>query len=161
MKLSAGQERIGRMSETEMNAMREKDIAAMEELIMATCETAKRIGFVGGIPVEWDDGKSGGSFSPLLKLRPVGAQFKGEMFPVTCNTREGHRIVFGWVNNPSEVRRKRPTDWVWNLALSYSGGTLAWDVNRNEIVGASSIELAEKIVMQLIGFRDEYVSSAG
>ena len=144
-----------------MSAMRENDIAAMEELIMATCAAAKRIGFVGGIPVEWDDGKSGGSFSPLLKLRPVGAQFKGEMFPVTCNTREGHHIVFGWVNNPSEVRRKSPTDRVWNLALSYSGGTLAWDVNRNEIVGASSIELAEKILMQLIGFRDEYINSAG
>ena len=145
-----------------MSAMTKKDIAAMEELIMATCAAAKRIGFIRGIQVEWDDGKSaGGSFSPLLKLRPVGAQFKGEMFPVTCDTREGHRIVFGWVNNPSEVRRKSPADRVWNLAFSYTGGTLAWDVNRNDIVRASSIELAEKIVMQLIGFRDEYINSTG
>jgi hypothetical protein len=78
----------------------------------------------------------------------------------TCYTQEGYRIVFGWVNNPSEVRRKSPADRVWNLALSYTGGALAWDVNRNEIAGASSVELAEKIVMQLIGFRNEYVNSA-
>jgi hypothetical protein len=141
--------------------MNERDAAMIEELIHATRATAEQIGSVGGDPLEWDDGQSGGSLSPLLKLRPVGAQFKWEMFPMTGSARDGHRIVFGWVNNPSEDRKIGPTNRVWNLTLSYTGGTLAWDVNRNEVVGASSIELAQKIVMQLVGFRDEYMNLAG
>jgi hypothetical protein len=136
-------------------------IAMMEDLIQATRATAERIGSVDGIPLEWDDGRSGGSVSPLLKLRPVGAQFKGEMFPVTRGSQEGHRVVFGWVNTSTGVRRKSPPDRVWNLTLSCIGDVLTWDVNRHEIVGASSVELAEQIVKQLIEFRNEYTNSAG
>ena len=49
----------------------------------------------------------------------------------------GHRVVFGWVNNPTEIRKKSPPDRVWNLTLSCSGNTFAWSVNCNEMVGAS------------------------
>jgi hypothetical protein len=149
------------MSEMELNAMTGYSIAMMEHLIQATRTIAARVGRINGVPLEWDDGQSGGSVSPLLKLRPVGAQFKGEMFPVTRGPQEGHRVVFGWVNNPTEIRKKSPPDRVWNLTLSRSGDAFTWDVNRNEIVGASSVELAEKIVTQLVDFRDEYTNSAG
>jgi hypothetical protein len=49
---------------------------------------------------------------------------------------------------------------VWNLTLSCNEGALTWDVNRDEIIGASSIELAEQIVKQLVEFRDEYMLKA-
>jgi hypothetical protein len=70
-------------------------IAMMENSIRATRATAERLGSVDGIPLEWDDGQSGGSLSPLLKLRPVGAQFKGDMFRMTWGSQKGHRVVFG------------------------------------------------------------------
>ena len=144
----------------ELNAMNGRSIAMMENSIQATRATAERIGSVDGIPLEWDDGQSGGSLSPLLKLRPVGAQFKGDMFRMTLGSQKGHRVVFGWVNDPTEIRKKCPPDRVWNLTLSRSGDTLAWDVNHDEVVGASSVELAEQIVKQLIEFRDEYINAA-
>jgi hypothetical protein len=45
------------------------------------------------------------------------------------------------------------------LTLSSNGGEVVWDVNDDEIVGASSAELAEQIVKQLIEYRDEYEST--
>lgn len=53
------------------------------------------------------------------------------------SAKAGHRVVFGWVNNPTEIRKKSPPDRVWNLTLSCSGNTFAWSVNCNEMVGAS------------------------
>jgi hypothetical protein len=145
----------------ELNAMNGRSTAMMKDLIQATRATAARAGPIDGVPLEWDDGQSWKSRSPLLRLRPVGAQFKGDMFPATWGAQKGHRVVFGWVNNPTEIREKSPSDQVWNLTLSCSGDAFTWDVNRNEIVGASSVELAEQIVRQLIEFRNEYTNSAG
>ena len=140
--------------------MNAQSIQIMEDLIQATCAAAIRVRNVDGIPLEWDDGLSARSMSPLLKLPPVGAQFKGEMFPATRNTQKGHRIVFGWVTCKGEGKKDVP-DIVWNLEPSCNGETVAWDVNQNEIVGASSGELAVQIVRLLINFSHRYSNAAG
>jgi hypothetical protein len=53
-------------------------------------------------------------------------------------------------------RKQTPPDLRWILTLSSNDGEVVWNVNQDEIIGASSIELAEQIVRQLIEYRDEY-----
>jgi len=56
-------------------------------------------------------------------------------------------------------RKQSPPDRRWILTLSSNGHELVWDVNEDEIVGASSVELAEQVVKQLIEYRDVYESA--
>ena len=149
----------GVMSEVEMNTvlLSARGASIMNGVIDATHATATRVGIIDGIPFEWDDGQSlRGSVSPLLKLRPVGAQFKRVMSAPIGGSLRGYRVVFGWITTHEGAERKAPPNRVWNLTMSCRAGVLTWDVNREEIVGVSSIELAEQIVKQLIEFRDEY-----
>ena len=128
----------------------------IRELIRATRATAAGVGMIDNIPFEWDDGQSGGSLSPLLKLQPVSAQFKGVMSAPLGGSLRGYRVLFGWVATHSGWGKKDIPDCVWNLTLSSNAGVLAWNVNRDEVIGATSIELAEQIVKRLIDYRDEY-----
>jgi len=150
----------GIMSEMELNTvlLTERGASMIKDLIKATRATAMRVGTIDGVPLEWDDGQAGRSLSPLLKLRPVGAQFKGPMFSATFGTK-GLWVAFGWLPSGSGIGTKA-LDRVWNLTLSCDDGVLAWDVNRDEIIAASSTELAERIVKHLIEFRDEYQTRA-
>jgi len=128
----------------------------IRELMRATHAAAAGVGMIDNIPFEWDDGQSGGSFSPLLKLLPVGAQFKSVMSTSVGNSLRGYRVVFGWVATHSGMGKKDLADCIWNLTLSSNVGVLAWNVNRDEIIGATSIELGEQIVKRLIEYRDDY-----
>ncbi len=129
--------------------------AMIRELVRATRTTAARIGAVDGVGFQWDDGESGGSHSPLLKLHPVGAQFKPIMSPSGGSLR-GYRVDFGWVAICSGDGAKQLPTQIWRLTLDIFNGVLAWNVNRNENVGVSSIALGEQIVKCLIEYRDDF-----
>jgi hypothetical protein len=53
------------------------------------------------------------------------------------------------------AKANAPDRW-WTLTLSNNDGEVVWNVNQDEIIGASPNELAEQIVKQLIEYRDEY-----
>ena len=148
----------GLMSEAQLNAalVGTRGASMIRELMRATRATAEGVGIIDSVPFEWDDGQSGGSLSPLLKLQPVGAQFKRVMSTPLAGSPRGYRVVFGWVATHSGRGKKDLSDCVWNLTLSSNAGVLAWNVNRDEVIGATSIELAEQIVKRLIEYRDEY-----
>jgi len=151
----------GLLSDADLNAtlIGPRGAAMIRGLIRATYATAARIGTVDGIRFEWDDGQSGGSVSPLLKLQPVGAQFKPVMSSPAGRTLRGYRIDFGWVATHSGQGAKELPGQRWRLTLALCDGVLGWNVNKNEIVNASSIELAEQIVKRLIEYWDEYEKS--
>jgi len=129
-------------------------------LIAVTRATSIRVGEIDGVPFEWDDGPPlGKSLSPLLKLEPVGAQFKELRSTPFVGAPRSCLIVFGWVATPMGSRKQSPPDRRWILTLSSNGHELVWDVNEDEIVGASSVELAEQVVKQLIEYRDVYESA--
>jgi hypothetical protein len=148
----------GLLTEEDLNAalIGPRGAAIIRDLIRATYATAARIGAVDGIPFEWDDGHSGGSRSPLLKLNPVGAQFKPAVSSPGGDALRAYRIDFGWVATHSGQGAKELSDQRWRLTLALCDGVLGWNVNKNEIVGASSIELAEQIVKRLVEYRDEF-----
>lgn len=131
----------------------------VRELVRATCATAARIGAIDGTRFEWDDGQSGGSMSPLLKLHPVGAQFKRVVSSPAGSTPGGYRVDFGWVATRSGQGAKELPVLRWRLTLARCNGALGWNVNKNEIVGASSVELAEQIVKRVVEYRDEFAKS--
>ena len=138
----------------------ERGTAMWKGLITVTRATGMRVGEIDGVPFEWDDGPPlGKSRSPLLKLEPVGAQFKELMPAPFVGAPRNCVIVFGWVATLMGSRKQSPPDRWWMLTLSSNGGEVVWDVNDDEIVGASSAELAEQIVKQLIEYRDEYEST--
>jgi hypothetical protein len=135
----------------------ERGTAMWKGLIQVTRTTAKRVAEIYGFPFEWDDGPPlGKSRSPLLKLEPVGAQFKEVRSTPFIGATRNCLVVFGWVATPMGSRKQAPPDLRWTLALSSNDGEVVWNVNQSEIIGASSIELAEQIVKQLIEYRDEY-----
>jgi DNA-binding XRE family transcriptional regulator len=144
-----------RMSESELS-LSERSEAMLRDLIQVTRATAARVGKVGRTPFEWDDGQSGRALVPQLKLHPVGAEFIGLQFTVQGGSRQP-RVVFGWVPTQDPGGTRELPNQVWRLSLSFTVGTLAWNVNRDEIMGVSSVELAEQIVMHLIEYRDEYL----
>lgn len=148
----------GMASEAHLNAewVGARGASMIRELIRATHATAAGVGMIDNVPFEWDDGRSGGSLSPLLKLQPVGSQFKRVMPAPVGGSLRGYRVVFGWVATHSGRGNKDLPDCVWNLTLSSNAGVLAWNVNRDEVIGATSIELAKQIVKRLIEYRDEY-----
>lgn len=148
----------GLISEADLNATLAgpRGAALIKSLMDATRATASRIGAVDGVPFQWDDGKSGGSLSELLKLSPVGAQFKRIMSPPMGGSLRGYRIDFGWVATPSGRGAKEVPTQVWRLTLTATNNVLGWNVNQNEIVGASSNALAEQIVKRLVEYRDEF-----
>ncbi len=148
------------MEEAELNGAplsNERGTAMWKGLIQVTRATAKRVGEIYGVPFDWDGGPPlGKSRSPLLKLEPVGAQFKEVRSTPFVGALRDCLVVFGWVATPMGSRKQTPPDRWWTLTLSSNDGVVAWNVNQDEIVGASSIELAEQIVKQLIEYRDEY-----
>ncbi len=151
----------GRMTESELGDLMfgERGTTMMKDLIQAIQATAAQVGAVDASPFEWSDGQSGETLSPLLKLRPVGAQFMGHMFTLPGGLREP-RVVFGWVATHDPTEERKLPNQVWRLALSYTAGVLAWNANGEEIMGATSVELAQQIVMHLIEYRDEYLSAS-
>ena len=148
----------GLLSGTDLDAILvgPRGTAMIRDLVRVTCATAARIGAIDGVGFQWDDGQSGGSLSPLLKLHPVGAQFKPIVSAPAAGSIRGYRVDFGWVATHSGHGAKELPTQVWRLTLGVSNGVLAWNVNRDEIVGASSIELAEQIVKRLVEYRDEF-----
>jgi len=135
----------------------ERGTAMWNGLIQVTSTTAKRVAKIDGVPFEWDDGPPfGKSLSPLLRLDPVGAQFKEVRSIPFVGAIRNCLVVFGWVSTPTGSRKQKPRDLRWILTLSNHDGEVSWNVNQDEITGASSIELAEQIVKQLIEYRDEY-----
>ena len=150
----------GAMVEAELSGAplsNERGTAMWKGLIQVTGATAKRVGEIYGVPFEWDDGPPlGKSRSPLLKLEPVGAQFKEIRSTPFVGAIRNCLVVFGWVATPMGSRKQTPPDLRWILTLSSNDGEVVWNVNQDEIIGASSIELAEQIVKQLIEYRDEY-----
>lgn len=153
-----GRRSAGFISEADLNATLAgpRGAVMMKSLMDATRATASRIGAVDGVPFQWDDGKSGGSLSELLKLSPVGAQFKRIMSLPTGGSLRGYRIDFGWVATPLGFGAKGVPTQVWRLTLTATNNVLGWNVNQSEIVGASSKALAEQIVKRLIEYRDEF-----
>jgi hypothetical protein len=151
------------MSEPELGKTplsNERGAAMWKGLIQVTRGTAMRVGMIDGVPLEWDDGPPlGKSLSPLLKLDPVGARFKELRAAPFSGEPRNCAIVFGWVSTPMGSRKETPPDRLWTLTLSSDGSEPLWCVNCDEILGASSVELAEQIVKQLIEYRDEYESA--
>jgi hypothetical protein len=148
----------GLLSEADLNAtlVGPRGAAMMKNLMDATHATASRIGAVDGVLFQWDDGQSGRSWSELLKLPPVGAQFKRIMSSPAGGSLSGYRVDFGWVTSSSGRGAKEVPTQVWRLTLAATNGVLGWNVNKNEIVGASSVALAEQIVKRLVEYRDEF-----
>jgi hypothetical protein len=135
----------------------ERGTAMWKGLITVTRSTAMRVGEIDGVPFQWDDGPPlGKSRSPLLKLEPVGAQFKEIRSTPFVAAPRNCLVVFGWVATPMDSRKQMPPDRWWTLTLSNNDGEVVWNVNQDEIIGASPNELAEQIVKQLIEYRDEY-----
>jgi hypothetical protein len=135
----------------------ERGTAMWKGLIQVACATAKRVREIYGVPFEWDAGPPlGKSRSPLLRLEPVGAQFKEVRSTPFVGATRNCLVVFGWVATPMDSRKQTPPDLRWILTLSSNDGEFVWNVNQDEIIGASSIELAEQIVKRLIEYRDEY-----
>ncbi|WP_197413887.1 hypothetical protein [Terracidiphilus gabretensis] len=132
----------------------------MKSLMKETHAAASLIGAIDGILFQWDDGRQpGGSLSELLKLSPVGAQFKRIMSAPAGGSVRGYRIDFGWVTTASGRGAKEVPTEVWRLTLTAKDGVLGWNVNTNEIVGASSVVLAGQIVKRLIEYRDEFMKT--
>ncbi len=129
-----------------------------KELIKATRAISVRVGAIDGQPFEWDDGgyPQGKSYYPQLKLGPVGAEFSDAKFTLFADSPKECRVVFGWVATPGGLGDKSMPHRYWKLTLSANNGEIAWNVNDNEFVGVSSVELAEQIVKQLIEYRDAY-----
>jgi hypothetical protein len=128
-----------------------------KQLIKATRAISVRLGTIDGIPFEWDPGlPHGKSNYPQLKLGPVGAEFSDAKFAPAVGLPTACRIVFGWVPTPLGLGNRAMPRRRWVLTLSANGSEIAWNVNNDEIVGASSVELAEQIVKQLIEYRDTY-----
>jgi hypothetical protein len=126
-------------------------------LIAVTRAMALRVGEIDGVPFEWDGGPPlGKSRSPLLKLDPVGAQFKEVRSTPFVGAPRNCMVVFGWVATPMGSRKQTPPDRWWKLTLSSNGSDVVWNVNDDQIVGARSDELAGQLVKQLIEYRDEY-----
>jgi len=131
-----------------------------KELIKATRAIAVRVGAIDGQTFEWDGGyPDGKSHYPQLKLDPVGAEFSDAKFASAVGLPKACRIVFGWVPTALGLGNKAVPRRHWKLTLSANEGEIAWNVNDNEIVGVSSVELAEQIVKHLIEYRDEYESA--
>lgn len=118
-----------------------------EELKAATNATATRVGGVDGTPFEWNP-------FPFLKLEHVAATFAPGI--LVGGGLQGCRVVFGRIPTAIYVDDNPLAPRVWDLVLSVNGNELDWDVNCDEIIGASSVELAEQIVKQLIEYHDEY-----
>ncbi|MFZ0303003.1 MAG: hypothetical protein WAL75_09970 [Terracidiphilus sp.] len=145
------------MSESELDELlfSDRGESMLRDLIHATHASAAKVGAIDRTPFEWDDGQSGRAWVPQLKLNPVGAEFIGLQFTIQGGSRQP-RVVFGWVPTDTRDLRELPNQ-VWKLSLSYAAGTLAWNVNGDEIMSASSAELAQQIVKHLIEYRDEYL----
>jgi hypothetical protein len=150
----------GAMAGAELNGSPlsgERGTAMWKGLISVTRAKAMRVGEIDGVRFEWDDGPPlGKSLSPLLKLEPVGAQFKVVRSTPFVGAPRNCLVDFGWVATPMGSRKQTPPDRWWTLTLSSNDDELVWNVNDDEIVGASSDELAEQLVKQLIEYRDEY-----
>jgi hypothetical protein len=161
MQRERGRRSAGLLSEGDLNGalVGPRGAAMMRDLIRATRATAARIGAIDGTSFKWDDGQSGGSLSPLLKLHPVGAQFKHVVSSPAGNTLSGYRVDFGWVATRSGQGAKELPVQRWRLTLALCDGALGWNVNKNEIVCASSAELAEQLVKRVIEYRDEFEKS--
>ena len=146
------------ISELELNnlLLGEKGESMMKDVVQATRSTALRLGTVDGTSFQWDDGRSGRAMVPQLKLSPVGVEFNGLMFAGPGRSRQP-RIVFGWVPTDSRAETRELPNQVWRLTLSSAAGALGWNVNGEEIMGVTSLELAQQIIKQLIEFRDEYI----
>jgi hypothetical protein len=119
----------------------------LEALKEATRATAIRVGTVDGKPFEWNP-------YPFLKLEHVAATFTPGM--LAGGALQGCRVVFGRIPTAMYIDDNPLAPLVWDLALSVNGNELTWDVNGDEIIGASSVELAEQIVKQLVEYRDGY-----
>jgi len=158
--LSVRERHAGAMVQAELSGSplsNERGTAMWKGLIQVTRAIAKRVGEIYGVPFEWDDGPPlGKSLSPLLTLEPVGAQFKVIRSTPFVGATRNYLVVFGWVTTPMGSRKQTPPDLRWILTLSNNDCELVWNVNQDEIVGTSSIELAEQIVKQLIQYCDEY-----
>jgi hypothetical protein len=137
-------------AETELAKVRlltEHSAGMWEELKEAMHATATRVGGIDGKPFEWNP-------YPFLKLEHVAATFAPGM--LVGGALQGCRVVFGRIPIAMYIDDNPLAPRVWDLALSVNPNELAWDVNGDEIIGASSVELAEQIVKQLIEYRDEY-----
>jgi len=131
--------------------------AMWKGLTSVTHVKAMRVGEIDGVTFEWDEGPPlGKSRSPLLKLEPVGAQFKEVRSTPFVGEPRDCLVVFGWVTNTTGSRKQMPYDLRWKLTLSRKDGAAVWNVNNDAIVGVSSDELGEQIIKRLIEYRDEY-----
>jgi len=148
------------MAEAELRAeplSSERGATMWKGLITVTRDTAMRVVKIDGVPFGWDDGPPfGKSRSPLLRLEPVGAQFKELRSRPFVGASRSCVIVFGWVATLTGSRKQTPPDRYWTLTLSSNSGQLTWNINDDDLVDFSTGELAEQIVKQLIEYRDEY-----
>lgn len=149
------------ISNGEMNEVlfSERGATMLRGLVQATRAAATRVGVVNGVPFEWSDERSGGVMSPLLKLAPVGAQFKGHIFALPGSLQKEPYVDFGWVNRPDGIRIGQLADRIWRLSLTYNAGALTWSVIDEQIVCVSSVQLAEQITKCLVQYRDEYLAA--
>jgi hypothetical protein len=127
--------------------MQERGAAVWKELQQATQTTAMRIGRVDDMPLEWDP-------LPFLKLQYVAATFTPGLFG--AGPPRGCRVVFGRIPTAMYVDENRLAPRVWELSLAVHDGEFYWSVNQDEVVGATSGQLAEQIIVRLIQYRDEY-----
>ena len=128
----------------------------LRDVIQTTRATAARVGAVDGISFEWDNGQSGRALVPQLKLHPVGAEFIGLQLAIPGGSLQP-RVVFGWVPTHDPRDARELPNQVWRLSLSLAAGVLAWNVNGDELMCVSSVELAQQIIKHLIEYRDEYL----
>ena len=148
---SRDQERRG-LSESAARLLREQGETEWNKLKSAAKATADLVGEVDGVQMQWNDIPF-----DFLKLQYVAASFSRGRF--ASGTALGCRVVFGRIPGAMYVDDSSIAQEVWDLALSVCGGKLVWDVNGNELLGLSTEELAQQIVMRVIDYRDRYQSA--
>jgi hypothetical protein len=139
---------VAEIEQSKTRMIRERGAAMWEELKQTTELRAAGVGPVDGNRLEWNP-------YPFLKLEHVAATFT--LGVLIDGVLRGTRIVFGRIPNAMYIDDENPigTD-VWDLGLSVTGSGLVWDVNGDEVIGASSARLAELIIVRLIQYRDAY-----
>ncbi len=127
--------------------LREQGPGMWDALKEATQTTAARVGNVDGDALEWNQ-------YPFLKLKYVAASFTPGM--LAGGLLKGCRIIFGRIPTAMYIDDNPIPTTVWDLTVSVNGDQLGWDVNGGEVLGLSTAQLAEQLIMRLIEYRDEY-----
>jgi len=127
--------------------IQERGAATWSQLLASVEELSVRVGQIDGHKLEWNR-------FPFLKLEYVAATLYAGIL-IDANLK-GCRIVFGRIPIATYIDDNPISNEVWDLTFGVDGENIVWNVNDTEIIGISSIQLAEQLIKRLVIYRDEY-----